>query len=685
MKKKSSLSLKFLNPTSILVALGVLFILFQVVLNYRLSRELKGMIAQSQAVVEDAQQSQEYVQSFGQDLNEIREFLLLPAKEYQFNEPIETEEGSEEEVLTPNQSPTVALFSALEALGKTEQQRLLYTQNREHLSAYFNAPEILDYFKAHELSVQQGVDYHLVNAAGVSLITLGLDSTGAFKLETYQSPIKLQAPTDFESTKAKLKQLVENERADLEAQFEALNQNRQRVAKLLNENSKIQEMLNQKQLTLGSEEEMDAGYTYTISGKEGLPLTTITLSKSKEEIHFQEKAFSLKKSDDELASALSKEFSTLDGRDPVTQSIDALRQEIAALKNDQGFAALLKKYNLTFSFEPAETETEIRYAILDSTGKVVQILYIDKKTGQLMIKAPEASSGSPLSALQKPSLATSAGQLAPLKNQINILVAGKHGSNVDTMIFANMDLDQEKISLISIPRDLYHENRKINSVYADYGMPELTHRISEITGYKVDQYVLVDMYVFRDLIDLVGGVNVTLDQELIDPTYKTYENGLASTLYYAAGEHHLNGTEALRVARSRHSTSDYDRAARQQRILEALQAKAKNLGFGDAKTLMALIKTVLDRTETNISLKDALTYYFRAQNFELDRGYVLSSANVLESAKIPVDFNTSLQVEVCTPTAQGNSCTKKNAVYALLPRYNNWDMIRGYFKNVLEE
>lgn len=286
-------------------------------------------------------------------------------------------------------------------------------------------------------------------------------------------------------------------------------------------------------------------------------------------------------------------------------------------------------------------------------------------------------------------------QAKVLDGQINWLIAGKNGGLVDTMIFANINPDTRKITLISIPRDLYYNNRKINSYYALYGMEELKRILSKVTGYQIDRYILIDMYAFIEVIDLIGGVDVHLDVAVIDPTYRVNEGGEWSTLYYRAGDHHLNGKQALRLARTRHTSSDFARAERQQMILKAIQAKARNFGFGDANKLSSLAQTVLSRTETDINLADALASYFRFQGFEISGGNVLSSGNVLESKdtgdkKMEDCLNALDRRNQTEPLPEEDmkkaqtDCGSLKGEYILLPRNNNWNTIRWYFHQLLE-
>lgn len=275
---------------------------------------------------------------------------------------------------------------------------------------------------------------------------------------------------------------------------------------------------------------------------------------------------------------------------------------------------------------------------------------------------------------------------------MNILVAGKHDSLVDTMIFANINPATRKITLVSIPRDLYYNNRKINSYYALYGMDELKRILSKITGYQIDKYVLIDMYAFIDVIDLVGGIDVHLNEPVIDPTYKVNDNGVWSTLYYRAGDYHLGGKEALRLARTRHTSSDFARAERQQMILKALQQKAKEFGFGDAAKLTDIATTVLSKTYTDFTLADALPAYFRYQGFEVEGGNVLSSGNVLESKYTGDLKKDDCQAAAGEPVLNSDvsggtekNCDQDKGQYILVPRNDNWNTVRWYFHQLIEE
>ncbi len=258
------------------------------------------------------------------------------------------------------------------------------------------------------------------------------------------------------------------------------------------------------------------------------------------------------------------------------------------------------------------------------------------------------------------------------------------------MIFAHLDENEKTVDMISVPRDLYYNGRKINHYPFYFGMDEFKRALSNLTGYQLDKYILIDMYAFIDVIDLIGGIDIHLDQAVIDPTYKTLDNGVWGTLNYAPGDYHLNGREALRLARSRHTSSDFARAERQQQILAAIQDKAQNFGFGDAGTLYDIVKTVLNKTETDISVTEAVQYYFRYQSFDIRSNHTISSGNILyvppyttveDCGKMIAEWETGggESSGVARPT-----CENEQTAYTLLPRNNNWNVIKWYFKEIFD-
>jgi LCP family protein required for cell wall assembly len=257
------------------------------------------------------------------------------------------------------------------------------------------------------------------------------------------------------------------------------------------------------------------------------------------------------------------------------------------------------------------------------------------------------------------------------------------------MIVAQVNIPKKQITLLSVPRDIFFNGRKINSAHYYYGIDELKRQLAIITGYHIDRYVLIDMSAFADMIDYLYGIYVYLEEPLIDPSYKTFDFGEWETLYYEKGTHHLSGVQALRVARSRGTTSDFSRAKRQQAILVGIKNKLKRLSVNDVGRISRIIQVALKKVQTNMELKELLSYYLRFKDYTIRKGYVLTTRNVLKYKyqTLPEEgdepekcykqlLGSQKVIEIkCAPLYVGQ--------YILLPE-KDWNAVRWYVKGIFE-
>ncbi len=153
----------------------------------------------------------------------------------------------------------------------------------------------------------------------------------------------------------------------------------------------------------------------------------------------------------------------------------------------------------------------------------------------------------------------------------------------DTMMLVSIDPDSNSVSILSLPRDLYVEVpgyralQRINSAMVlgelqrpGYG-PTLAMQTAQYNfGIRVHDYVAVDFKAFITLVDAIGGIDLDVPYTINDPQYPNMYYGY-EPFYLAAGFHHLDGATALKFARTRHQTSDFERAERQQQVLYAIR------------------------------------------------------------------------------------------------------------------
>ena len=260
------------------------------------------------------------------------------------------------------------------------------------------------------------------------------------------------------------------------------------------------------------------------------------------------------------------------------------------------------------------------------------------------------------------------------------MVVGSHERNADTIILVHANSKTGNIKMISIPRDLWFKNRKLNSVYRYYGIDALAADVSELTGLQIGKYMAIDMYAFIDVINIMGGVDIVLEEPLIDPTYHTKENGVWTTLNYPAGPIHLDGLGALRVARSRHSTNDYSRSRRQQLIIGAIFDKLTGMGLSDADKLTEFIKAGVKYTETNISpgtlVRDVMKY----------RRSSLESRNVIDATNVLYESYSNLYR--LSPEEQKAALADDSyylGAWIVLPRDNNYNLIKWHIRGIINQ
>lgn len=164
----------------------------------------------------------------------------------------------------------------------------------------------------------------------------------------------------------------------------------------------------------------------------------------------------------------------------------------------------------------------------------------------------------------------------------NARLGGGHsaGARSDTAMVVHVDAGRTEATVVSIPRDTLVTrpacptssggttpvayDAMFNSAYSVGGPVCAVKTVEAMTDVRMDHYIEIDFSGFADLVDALGGVTVTTDEDIDDDK---------SHLRLKAGEHHLDGTKALALARTRHGIgdgSDLGRIGLQQKLVKAL-------------------------------------------------------------------------------------------------------------------
>ncbi|HAT73416.1 MAG: Cell envelope-related transcriptional attenuator [Candidatus Moranbacteria bacterium GW2011_GWF2_36_839] len=315
--------------------------------------------------------------------------------------------------------------------------------------------------------------------------------------------------------------------------------------------------------------------------------------------------------------------------------------------------------------------------------------------------------------------------------RINVLLLGMRGEGVvgggtlaDTIMVASINIKDNKASLISIPRDLYVDNpgwgnkTKINAVYAageengkKKGMEDMKKIIGDVTGLPIQYGVSINFAGFKQLIDAIGGVEITLDKpfeeamQFNEPhvcdsfftiptgkyqdktvkyfskttqTYKTRivasyplcaapENTLecGGNFKLPAGKQTLNGDQALCYARSRVTSNDFERAKRQQIIVQLVKDKMLSIGtLADFSKGSAMLKALGDNVKTDMQIWEMQKFYDLYKKL----GNLQVYQRVLENSEEGLLYN---------PTDM-----PKEVGYILLPIGGNYDRIHQMAKDI---
>ncbi len=209
---------------------------------------------------------------------------------------------------------------------------------------------------------------------------------------------------------------------------------------------------------------------------------------------------------------------------------------------------------------------------------------------------------------------------------INFLLMGVGGSNhdggwlTDTMMIASLNPKHGTLTFLSLPRDLYVKydrgwGWRINSIFAyEYlkskSIPKaaqaLQDKMEEVTGIPLNYYVIVDFAGFENFVDELGWLDIDVPDNIKDYSYPG-PNYSYTTFNIDKWFQHIDGSTALKYARTRHSTSDFSRSWRQQQIIKAILSKIMSWDIASSPTkVKKLYMKFQDTVKTDVQFKEIL-------------------------------------------------------------------------------
>ncbi len=288
---------------------------------------------------------------------------------------------------------------------------------------------------------------------------------------------------------------------------------------------------------------------------------------------------------------------------------------------------------------------------------------------------------------------------SPLKGEdrgrINIALLGIGGKGhdggelTDTIIASSLDLGAKKTAMVSIPRDLVVpiDNtlgwRKINNVnaYAERAQPgsgglAASQAISTVLEAPIDYYVKIDFNGFVKIVDELGGINICVDRTFDDYTYPAAGqednpnyNSRFEHLHFEAGCQTMDGTTALKYARSRHAYgpegTDFARAARQQKAIAAIKDKALSREtIFSPKKILNIITDLSDHIQTNLTLIEMTKLWGLVKDIKAED----IITRVLDNS----------------PAGLLMDSVGEDGAYTLVPRAGNFSELQYLYKNIFQ-
>lgn len=207
----------------------------------------------------------------------------------------------------------------------------------------------------------------------------------------------------------------------------------------------------------------------------------------------------------------------------------------------------------------------------------------------------------------------------PKKDTLSILFAGvdKEGIRTDSIIYVKYDTINNKLYMMSIPRDTYVEHPltkdKINTIYRGGKYKnEFIEVIENMLDVSIDYYAVVNLSLVSDVVKEIGGLEITLDEEIWKLNKKTNKWYLA----FPKGNQTLTAEQVETLVRNRdYAKGDLARGDMQREVIVALienLMKPRNL-----LKLLDIKDLVLKNTDTNVTVREAMKYIEEIREVDL--------------------------------------------------------------------
>ncbi|WP_054767425.1 LCP family protein [Lysinibacillus parviboronicapiens] len=237
-------------------------------------------------------------------------------------------------------------------------------------------------------------------------------------------------------------------------------------------------------------------------------------------------------------------------------------------------------------------------------------VYITKQAEHAADSAHEVLEGREVSTLREE-------KVKPVHDNVSILFVGvddsenrgqgSENSRSDALILATLNNKTKTIKMLSIPRDSYVNipsvgyKDKITHAHALGGTLSTIETVEGLFDIPIDYYVRMNFNAFIDVVDALGGVEVEVPYALHEK-----DEFDRNTINLQPGLQHLNGSEALALARTRKQDNDIERGKRQQEILSAIIKQVASVGA--ISKYDDVIKAIGDNMKTDMTFSEMKSF-----------------------------------------------------------------------------
>ena len=204
--------------------------------------------------------------------------------------------------------------------------------------------------------------------------------------------------------------------------------------------------------------------------------------------------------------------------------------------------------------------------------------------------------------------------LLPPNGQVNILVLGSDwransGYRTDVVLLVSIFTNENKVSLVSFPRDLWVtipglQEERINTAMGYGGFPLLASTFEYNFAVYIDHYIMTNFQGFVGIIDALGGIDIDAAINTMDRCDLSYAHGGYCSV--GPGLEHLDGEVTLWYVRSRYTSSDFDRTRRAQEVLIGIFKKLMTLDA--VANAPEIYNQFISSVETDMDLNDVLEF-----------------------------------------------------------------------------